>query len=377
MPTHVVSAPGRTEIIGNHTDHNHGRVVAAAVTLDALAVAAPAAGGHSRLRSTAYDSVFVASREGHDTGRLMGGVAEGLASRGLPARAYDAVLDSTVPPGSGLSSSAALVVCLAGIHGALAGSPTPPLEAALAGQYAENNFMGKPSGLMDQLASANGGLVTIDFAEAKRPEVGDLPLRLADRGYMLAVVATGGSHADLTDHYAAIPAEMKRIASLLGAEVLAEVDAAGLIADAPRLRAAAGDRAWLRALHFVDEQARVDAFVRAARDHDLGASLAIMRESGLSSWRLLQNVTVPGSTTDQATAVALAAGERLFREAGVDAAVRIHGGGFAGTILAAFPADLEHALRETMERLFGAGCLTPLTIRSQGLADAALSAPLA
>ncbi|WP_103680726.1 galactokinase [Alkalispirochaeta sphaeroplastigenens] len=379
-PTVVVSAPGRTEIIGNHTDHNNGRVVAAAITQDTLVVAGPARAPREstlRLLSLGWDREFSLDlarpdEASHDTERLMLGVAEGLAQRDLPAPPYWGCMESRVLPGSGLSSSAALEVALAGVHAVLAGVNISPLEAALAGKYAENTHMNKPSGLMDQLASALGGMNAIDFIEPREPRIHRMDVDFSRTNHTLVVVHTGGSHADLTDDYASIPREMGAVARGLGAETLSGSSRKQLLAHLSSLRSQAGDRAILRALHFFDEQDRVLAFADAADSRKTTEILQIMNESGDSSARLLQNITTEGASRDQSLALGLALTRSYLEHRQATGACRVHGGGFAGTMLAVIPDDLLPEYTRALERAFGEGSVVPLEIRPQGLVAAHL-----
>jgi galactokinase len=376
-PTVVASAPGRTEIIGNHTDHNHGRVVAAAISLDTIAVAGRSADTVSHLISSGWDDEFSVDLTGtgdadHDTPRLMRGVAAGLTEAGLSAPAYNAVVESRVAPGSGLSSSAAFEMTLAGVHAALDEYDLDPVVAARVGQFAENRYMGKPSGLMDQMASAIGGAVAIDFAEPDRPRYHRLDLDFRSQSLCLFVVNTGGSHADLTEHYAAVPREMRAVAAALGVETLNLTTRRELLAHLSKVREAAGDRAVLRAFHFFDEQDRVSTLIDAV-DSRLGDRvLHAMIESGTSSWTLLQNVYPGDSIADQSLAVALQVTRTYLAARGATGAYRVHGGGFAGTILAAIPESLADEYRTAMDRAFGAGSALELSIRSAGLVTAPL-----
>ncbi len=378
-PEVVASAPGRTEIIGNHTDHNNGRVVAAAITLDTLVVAGPSSPGESgpdtvmRLISSGWDREFVATpgTADHDTEKLMLGIREGLLKQDLPAPGYQAFMASSVLPGSGLSSSAALEVALAGVHATLSGSEISPLQAARAGQYAENHFMKKPSGLMDQYASALGGMQAIDFADPRAPRVHEIEIDFSESNHRLMVVNTGGSHADLTDAYGEISREMHAVAEALGARTLAETDRRKLLANLTAVRRTIGDRAVLRALHFFEEQDRVLSFADAADsrlNHDI---LELMTESGDSSIRLLQNVHT-GSATDQSLALGIELTRTYLRQRGAVGACRVHGGGFAGSMLVAIPEDLVHEYRVAMHRAFGEDSVIPLEIRRQGLISAKL-----
>jgi galactokinase len=376
-PTVVASAPGRTEIIGNHTDHNQGRVVAAAVNLDTVAVAGRSADTVSRLVSAGWDDEFAvdpANKEenSHDTARLMSGVAAGLTAFGKTAPAYNAVLESRVAPGSGLSSSAAFEMTLVGVHAALDEYDIDPVVAARVGQFAENRYMGKPSGLMDQMASAIGGAVAIDFSQQDQPRYHRLDLNFRSQSLCLFVVNTGGSHADLTQHYAAVPREMRAVAAALGVETLNLTTRRELLAHLSKVREAAGDRAVLRGFHFFDEQDRVSTLIDAV-DSRLGDRvLHAMIESGTSSWTLLQNVYPGDSIADQSLAIALEVTRTYLAARGATGAYRVHGGGFAGTILAVIPESLADEYRHAMDRAFGTGSAVELSIRSAGLITAPL-----
>ncbi|HET7839509.1 MAG TPA: galactokinase family protein [Rectinemataceae bacterium] len=365
------SAPGRTELGGNHTDHNHGQVLCAAVSLDAVACAVRLPGTRVSLVSDGYADPVVLDlatleplpAERGKTAALVRGVARGLADRGIAPVGFAARINSTVLPGSGLSSSAAIEVLLGSLMADLAGSPLSALEIAKIGQFAENEFFGKPCGLMDQTASAVGGVVSIDFADPRSPKVKRLEFDFEAEGYRLVVVGTGGSHEDLTAEYAAIPGEMRAAASFLGAETLGDIDPSLLAQKGPELRAALGDRALLRAFHFMGEDARVPAMVKALKAGDLKAYLKLVKKSGDSSWRLLQNISPSGAVAEQGIALALALSAEML---GAKGAWRVHGGGFAGTIQAYVPAKLLAAYTELMEGYFGAGCVIPVSIRAAG-----------
>lgn len=377
------SAPGRTELGGNHTDHNNGRVLAAAVRLDALACVAPRGPGDLgvSIRSEGWAEPIVLDlssleprpEEAGRTEALVRGVARGLADRGVAIGGFDAAIASTVLPGSGLSSSAAIEVLLGAILADLAGAglgsalarekSIDAVELAKIGQYAENRFFGKPCGLMDQTASAVGGVVAIDFALPAAPVVRSIPFDFAEAGLVLCVVNTGGSHADLTADYAAVPAEMKAVASFLGKSVLREVEPALLSRRGPAIRAALGDRALLRAFHFADEDARVPAMVAALERKDLAAYLGLVRASGDSSWRLLQNLYPPKAPAEQGLSLALALSERFLAGEG---AARVHGGGFAGTIQAYVPTARFEGWKALIESYFGQGSVHPIGARPLG-----------
>lgn len=367
------SAPGRTELAGNHTDHNRGRVLAAAVDVDAVAAVSRRDDGRIILRSEGFDSTFevdlrdglqpVAAERG-STSALLRGVAAALQRRNHRVGGFDAWVASEVPPGCGLSSSAAIEVLIGTIlSGLYNGASIAAQDLALAGQEAENQHFGKPCGLMDQMASAQGGVVTIDFEEPLAPRVARVDLTLAGLGHRLAVVDTGGSHADLTDDYASIPAEMRAVAQRLGQATLRGISAQTLLAEAPGIRLALGDRALLRALHFAWEDTRVPAQVQALESGDTAAFLGLVRASGLSSMRWLQNVVPAGATRDQGMALALALTEDFLQGRG---ACRVHGGGFAGAIQVWLPDGFEGAYRALMAPIFGADCVRMLALRPQG-----------
>ena len=364
------SAPGRTEIAGNHTDHNHGRVLAAAINLDTVAAASKRADATVTLYSEGYDKPFTVDlkelesvpAEYETTHSLIRGVAARMAAQGHPVGGFDAVVTSSVFKGSGLSSSAAFEVMLVALFDALFGDGTISAEnRALIAKYAENNYFGKPSGLLDQMASSVGGLVTMDF---KDPDavIEAIPYDFAKKGYAMAVVTAGGEHGNLTSHYASIPVEMKEVAGLLGGNVLREIPEADFEKAIPSLKGRVPDRAILRALHFYDEDARVPCLVEALKKDDLDAFFEGIVASGESSWKLLQNLYVPGSE-NQEMALALELSRRMLKGRG---AWRIHGGGFAGTILAFVPLSMMDEYTERMNAVFGQGAVTQLRVRPVG-----------
>ena len=367
----LVSAPGRTEIGGNHTDHNHGRVLAAAVNLDTLCAVTPRNDLTVQFHSHGYppieirlDDLTVHEDEKGTTMALIRGVAAGMKEAGYRIGGFDAAVSSTVAGGSGLSSSAALEVMLTGALDALYNRfDMPYVLRAQISQRAENIWFGKPSGLLDQMASAAGGLVTVDFRDPAKPEVQALQYDFARKGYALVVVATGGSHADLTDHYSAIPAEMRAVARCCGQQVLRDITAEQLMANAGDIRQKAGDRALMRAFHFVKEDARVPEQVKALREDRMEDFLRLIIESGRSSYMYLQNVYGPG--TDQSLSLALCMAEEMLAGKG---AWRIHGGGFAGTTLNFVPTEEVGRFVETMDRTFGEGACKVLNIRPEGAA---------
>lgn len=366
----LVSAPGRSEIAGNHTDHNHGRVLAAAVDLDTIAAATPNGEGRVTLYSQGYDKPFCLDlndlsarpEERETTFALIRGVAARMKELGYKTGGFDAVVSSTVFKGSGLSSSAAFEVMLVALlDGLYNGFVIDAKTRALIAQYAENVYFGKPCGLLDQMASSVGGLVTMDFGQ-EQAQIEAIGYDFGARGYSLCVVSAGGEHGNLTAEYAAIPAEMKSVAAALGAQVLREVPPEKMEAAIPALKGKVSDRAILRALHFYDEDARVARLVKALKDDDLPAFLQGIVESGESSWKLLQNLYVPGGE-NQEMALALELSRRMLKGRG---AWRIHGGGFAGTILAFVPRDLLKDYRARMDAVFGAGATTVLSVRPVG-----------
>ncbi len=374
-PSGFVSAPGRTELGGNHTDHNHGRVLASAVALDAVAAVRPVAGDMVSLRSEGFpDAVRVDLRdlglkreERLTSGALVRGVAARLKARGYKVGGVEAVVSSDVGVGSGLSSSAAFEVMVGGIFDSLFNGQTiPPTALALSGQEAENDYFGKPCGLMDQLCSVTGGAVTIDFNVPSAPIVASVRFEPEAYGYALLVVDTGASHADLTADYSAIPGEMRSVARILGVETCRDVSRQALMDNVARVRAACGDRSLLRCFHFLDENERVDAMASALRQGKFQEYLGYVRESGASSIALLQNGHSPSDPTRQAVVVALALTERFLKGA-AGGACRVHGGGFAGTIQAYIPEPEVDAYRSYMAQWFGPAAVTRLRIRTKGV----------
>ena len=367
----LVSAPGRTEIGGNHTDHNHGRVLAAAVNLDALCAVTPRNDLKVNFYSEGYPSIemdltdlSVHPEETGTTTALIRGVAAGMAEAGYRIGGFDAAVTSTVAGGSGLSSSAALEIMLTGVLDALYNRfEMPYVLRAQISQKAENIWFGKPSGLLDQMASAAGGLVTVDFRDTANPGVRALQYDFAKKGYSLVVVATGGSHADLTDQYAAIPSEMKAVASCFGQEFLRGLTVRQLLEKAGMIRRNAGERALMRAFHFVEEDERVPLQVAALEEDRIGDFLRLIIESGQSSFMYLQNVYAPA--TDQSLSLALCMAERMLNGKG---AWRIHGGGFAGTTLNFVPSEDTEYFVKTMNSVFGGNACTVLNIRPEGAA---------
>ena len=367
----LISAPGRTEIGGNHTDHNNGRVLAAAVNLDALCAASPRKDMNVRFHSEGYDPIeldlsdlSVRPEEKGTTAALIRGVAFGMQQNGYRIGGFDAAVTSTVAGGSGLSSSAALEVMLTGVFDSLFNRfDMPYVLRARISQMAENKYFGKPSGLLDQMASAAGGLVTVDFRDTEKPLVERLSYDFAKRGYALVVVATGGSHANLTDQYAAIPAEMKQVAAYFGKPVMRGITAEQLTEALGDLRKGVSDRAVMRAIHFIRENNRVTEQVAALKEDRIGDFLQLIIDSGRSSYMYLQNVFV--DNRDQSLGLALCLAEMMLKGRG---AWRIHGGGFAGTTLNFVPEDMVESFVEVMNRAFGEKSCFVLNIRPEGAA---------
>ncbi len=369
----LFSSPGRTELSGNHTDHNRGNVLAAGIQLDTIAAVTQTddTANHSltaEIVSEGYppagadlSNLEIVEVEKGTTDALVRGIAASIVRRGGKIGGFTASTSSRVLKGSGLSSSAALEVLVGSIFNELFNDGRfSPVDLAQIGQEAENNYFGKPCGLMDQTACAVGGAVAIDFADPERPEVEPIAADFASAGYTLAVVDSGGDHADLTPDYAAIPAEMKTVAAALNAEVLRDADEESFIAAIPSIRESTGDRAVLRALHFFNENKRVGEMVDNLKTGNIEAYLEGVRSSGDSSYRFLQNVFSPRHTAEQAVSLALALTERFLDGTG---ASRVHGGGFAGTIQVFIPTSRFSDYVSFMERYFGKGSVVPLSVR--------------
>ena len=362
------SAPGRVELGGNHTDHQHGCVLAAAVDLEMRAAVTPNHDGVIRIFSQGFAPVEVAlgdwtprPEERNTTAALVRGMAAQFIRRGAALTGLDVRVTSQVPVGSGLSSSAAFEVLLGRVFSGLCcGGSVSPEDIARMGQTAERDYFGKPCGLMDQMASSVGGLVYMDFADPVHPAMERIDCDLGASGYGLFIVDSGADHADLTADYAAIPAELEQVCRVFGAEVLRQVGETEFYRRLPEVRAAAGDRAVLRAIHVFDENRRAAAEAEALRKGDFPAFLALVNASGASSWQYLQNVT-SGDPRQQALAVTLAVCRRVL---GGQGAVRVHGGGFAGTALAFVPDDRREMFRRTVEQTLGTDKCRLLSVRN-------------
>lgn len=371
-PALLVRAPGRTELGGNHTDHNHGTVLAAAVDLDCVAAVSPLETGVIDLISAGYEERItvdlsnLAPRD-EERGRpeaLVRGVAAGfLAETGMTG-GFKGYLHATFKPGTGLSSSAAFGVLIGGILNSFsAQNRLSAQQLALLAKEAENRYFGKPCGLMDQMTCAVGGALTIDFQSPQNPHIGQLVMSQSMGGYRLVVIDTGDSHANLTEEYAAIPEEMRKAASVLGQDVGRGLSRHQVLAGIPAIRKKAGDRAALRLLHFVEENERVMAMAEALISSNFPAFLQLVRQSGASSAMLLQNCVPQGAVSQQGILLGLALSSSFCPQA----ISRVHGGGFAGTIQAYVPKEMLADYCRNMERVFGAGSVLPIRIGKPGI----------
>jgi galactokinase len=367
----VFSSPGRSEIGGNHTDHNHGRVLAGAVNLDNIAVAAKNNSNVIRILSADYppfevdlSNLIPDKNEFYTSASLVRGICSRMKQLGFSIGGFDAVIDGEVPKGSGLSSSASFEVLIGTILGELFNEgKLDPITNAIIGQYAENNFFGKPCGLMDQTACAVGGFITIDFADPSKPIVKKVNFDFTKTGFALVITDTGGNHADLNDEYASLPVEMKSVAKVLGTSVLREVILQQIVDAIPELREKTGDRAILRAYHFQVDNARVVKQVEALEQNNFPDFLQMVIESGYSSFMYNQNIFPVNNVKEQGVSLALALSEMILKGHG---AWRVHGGGFAGTIQAFVPQQLLSKYISTLEHVFGKGSCKKLFIRNTG-----------
>ena len=371
MTSYLFSAPGRTEICGNHTDHQHGCVLAAAVNLETVAEVVLIEEPVIRIFSEGYapvavelDDLDVRQEEKNTTAGLVRGVAAAFRQRGAKLKGFRANVRSTVLPGSGLSSSAAFEVLIGTILNELFFyKRLTAVEIAQIGQYAENVYFGKPCGLMDQTASSVGGMVFIDFKDPAKPLVEKVEFDFESAGHGLCIIDCGADHANLTDEYAAIPGELRSLCALFGKEVLRDIPQETFFSGLPAIRGKVPDRAILRAIHFYQENARVQQQVAALKANDFPTFLRLVKASGRSSWMYLQNITPAGETMHQDMALALAMCDTLLGDAG---AYRVHGGGFAGTVQAFVPVEMLESFRGGMEAVFGAGSCHVLSVRSSG-----------
>ena len=370
----LLSVPGRSELSGNHTDHNYGRVIAASIDLDIVAVVRARADMTVRVKSEGFpeDVVDIAAYTEPDEAKfftsasLIAGMAACFRANGKVVGGFDAYTTSNVFKGSGLSSSAAFEVMIGSIYSHLFnGGEIDRVEIAKWAQIDENRFFGKPCGLMDQVACAHGGIVAIDFADPAKPIITPVDFDLSAAGYTLCIVNTGGNHADLNADYASVPAEMKAVAAELGVPVLRQADEEAFMAAIPALRGKVGDRAILRALHFFAENKRVAAQTEALLDGKLEGFLDGVLASGRSSFCYLQNVYTTINVAEQGLSLALAVTERAL-DGVAGAAWRVHGGGFAGTIQAFVPAAAAADYARAMDAIFGDGACHILHVRGVG-----------
>ena len=367
----IYSAPGRTEICGNHTDHQHGRVLAASIDLDAIAIVGEGNGdtidfvseGYDPIRLSASDLSLSKEEEG-TTKALIKGVIKGMQDRSYKTGSFKAYVTSNVLSGSGLSSSAALEsiigTILSGLYNDMSVSA---VDIAIIGQYAENVYFGKPCGLMDQIACSVGDFVEIDFADPTKPIVTKINFDIQANGYRLCIVDTKGSHANLTDDYAAIPAEMKQVADFFGKEYLRDVAFDDFIASVPKLYGKVSDRAVLRAFHYFTEDQRVEKAATALHENRFADFLSVIKASGNSSYKYLQNVYSNKYEDQQPVPTTLLLSEHYLGDNGV---CRVHGGGFAGTIQAFVKEEAVAGYKAFIENILGEGTCHVLNIRKQG-----------
>lgn len=371
---HFFSSPGRTEIGGNHTDHNHGRVLAASVNLDAIAVVAVNNENHIKMFSDGYPEPFyvdlhnleIVKKEEGTTSALIRGIAARFKQLGFQVGGFNAYINSDVLPGSGLSSSASIEVLIGIIFNSLFNeSKIPPETIAMIGQFSENHYFGKPCGLMDQMACAVGGIITIDFKEPQNPVVKNVNFDFNSQDFSLLVVDTGGTHADLTDDYASIPQEMKSVANYLNADVCRDLQLDDIFTNIKELRTKVGDRAILRFFHFAGDNARVLKQVEALESGNFNQFLQLVNDSGNSSFKWLQNIYSSKTVKEQGVSLALALSEKYLEKVQAGAC-RVHGGGFAGTIQVFLPNDSVEDYCELMESVFGKARILVLKIRPYG-----------
>ena len=368
---YVFSAPGRSELSGNHTDHQHGCVLAAAINLEAIACVAKNDDNVIRIQSKGYkmcevdlSDLSVHADEVNTTMALIRGVAARMKELGCDVKGFDAYVESTVLPGSGLSSSAAFEVLVGTIiNGVYFNNKCTAVEIAQISQYAENVYFGKPCGLMDQMACSVGNIISIDFADTAKPVIERIDFDFPKAGYALCIIDSGADHADLTDEYADITKELKAVCRVFGKEFLRDVDEDAFYQKLPEVRAAAGDRGVMRAMHVFDENKRVKKQVEALKNNDFDTFLQYVILSGQSSWMNLQNVIPTGATGHQEVALALGLARKLLGGRG---AYRVHGGGFAGTIQAFVPLDMLEGFKAGIEQVLGEGSCHVLSIRAEG-----------
>lgn len=367
----IFSAPGRSEVGGNHTDHQLGCVLACSIDLDTIAVVVKNDENIIRYESKGFNvkpvdlsDLTMKLEEKNTTESLFRGIANGFASRGYQYGGFDMYASSNVILGGGMSSSASFEVLIGTVLSHLYNNhQVSAEEIAMIGQYAENQYFLKPCGLMDQMACSVGSFVSIDFKEKGNPKVEKVDFNLDQYNYNLILTDVKASHADLSDAYASIPSDMKAVAKVLGHELLTEVTLEDLVKNAARIRKESSDRAFLRAYHYVNETKRAILEATALKNNDFKEFLKLVNESGQSSWMYLQNIYVPEKSEEQPVSLALALSKAVLKEEG---ASRVHGGGFAGTIQAFVPHTLKDEYISTMESVFGKGCCYCIRIRPVG-----------
>ncbi|MBI9094431.1 MAG: galactokinase [Sphaerochaeta sp.] len=367
----LFSTAGRSELGGNHTDHNLGKVLAATINLDTIAAVSERDDNRVLLISEGYPPVEVdltslemVEAEKNTTEALLRGIAFSFKQKGIAIGGWQANTTSRVLKGSGLSSSAAIEILCATIFNHLFNEDRlSPIELAIIGQFSENQYFGKPSGLMDQVACANGGIVSIDFKDAKDPVVTPVPFSFEQHGYHLVIVDTGGNHADLTPEYASVPKEMRQVARYFNKQNLREVETETFVAALPQLRKTLhNDRALLRAIHFFGENERVSDMLSALEREDMQTYLLKVRSSGESSFCFLQNLYPSTNPQEQGLSLGIAMTKEVL---GDSATVRVHGGGFAGTIQAYVPTDKLTVFSTYLESVFGKGAVTVIAVRER------------
>ena len=369
----IFSVPGRSELSGNHTDHNHGKVMAGSINLDIIAIASKTDDNVIRIKSQGFDEDIVDintyktpnEADYFKSNALIAGMSRAFENHGGVTGGYVAYTTSNVFKGSGLSSSAAFEVMVGNILNHFYNDgKVDNVEIAKMAQYSENEFFGKPCGLMDQMACAVGGFVYIDFEDTKNPIIEKIPFDLSGAGYALCIVNTGGNHADLNEDYASVPSEMKSVAKYFGKEYLRQLDKELVLANIEKLREATGDRAILRAIHFFNENDRVTTQADALRKGDITRFLDYVKKSGNSSFMYLQNVFTTKNVSEQGLSLALAITASVL--GGKNCAYRVHGGGFAGTIQAFVKIELVEEYRKVIDSAFGKGACHILRVRPDG-----------
>lgn len=371
---YIFSTPGRTEISGNHTDHNLGKVLAASINLDSILIASKNNSSEIILYSEGYDKpfkvnineLFKINTEEGTTSSLIKGIAYKIKELGFKLGGFNAFMTSNVLPGSGLSSSASVEVLIGSVFNVLFNeNKIDNKEIAKIGQWAENNYFGKPCGLMDQMACALGGIISIDFEDPQNPNIEKVDYNFDKQNYKLLIVDTGGSHADLTNDYASIPNEMKLIAKFFHKNVCREINYSEFLNEIKEIRKTTGDRAILRAFHFLKENERVHNQFNALQKKDFNQFLKLVNDSGNSSFKWLQNIYSTQNVKEQSVSLALALTEEFISTKG-EGACRVHGGGFAGTIQVFLHNDYVSEYKNFIETIFGKGKAQILKIRSKG-----------